>query len=178
MYKNKKLWHVVLPSLCRKEAWVFVRYIVLIPFSTTPLLKESTHSSSNTCFWYLFLRGYLNKIHSFYNIDHALYITNISSFWQRKVQIMRSIVKIRCFGNKPLKACHAPSLLTSYISSTIVHLRWTIWFWKLCRFQYWDNCTTHSFPCNVFTVNIFRKSLCYIISYFMAQYKAFVHVLC
>ena len=90
MYKNKKLWHVVLPSLCRKEAWAFARHIVLIPFSTAPLLKESTHSSSNTCFWYLFLRGYLNKTHSFYNIDHALYITNISSFWQRKVQIMRT----------------------------------------------------------------------------------------
>ena len=63
--------------LVSQRSLTFLRYIVLIPFSNAPLLKDSTDSSSNTCF----LGEYLKKnAHSFYNIKHALYIINIASF--------------------------------------------------------------------------------------------------
>ena len=44
--------------LVSQRSLIFLRYIVLIPFSTAPLLKDSTHFSSNS----YYLGKYLNKI--------------------------------------------------------------------------------------------------------------------
>ena len=44
--------------LVSQRSLIFLRYIVLIPFSTAPLLKDSTYFSSNS----YYLGEYLNKI--------------------------------------------------------------------------------------------------------------------
>ena len=66
-YKTKqctkiKTWSMSFNPSCVAKKLDFLRYIFLIPFSTAPLLKDSTHFSSNS----YYLGEYLNKILIFF----------------------------------------------------------------------------------------------------------------